>query len=125
MRACGARAEGTWITDAMYDAYLELHALGWVHSVEVWQGARLVGGVYGIAIGSFFAAESMFHRVRDASKVALAELVSRLAARGYTLLDVQFQTPHLATLGVIEVARNLYLKRLRTAVAAPVLFPET
>ena len=122
IRACGERAEGTWITDQMYDAYVRLHALGWVHSIEVWEEENLVGGVYGVAIGGFYAAESMFHRVNDASKVALAALVERLAAHGFTLLDVQFQTDHLATLGVTETRRSTYLHHLREAIALPATF---
>ncbi len=122
IRACGERAEGTWITDQMYDAYVRLHALGWVHSIEVWEDAQLVGGVYGVAIGGFYAAESMFHRVNNASKIALAALVERLTARGFTLLDVQFKTEHLATLGVIEIRRATYLHHLREATAISATF---
>jgi leucyl/phenylalanyl-tRNA--protein transferase len=120
--ACGERAEGTWITPEMREAYVRLHELGWVHSVEVWADSRLVGGVYGVAVGGFFAAESMFHRERDASKVALAELVEHLAGRGFTLLDVQFKTEHLASLGVVEIARTTYLAKLRDALAQTVSF---
>jgi leucyl/phenylalanyl-tRNA--protein transferase len=112
---CAERAEGTWITPAMRLAYGSLHRLGWVHSVEAWAGDALVGGVYGIAIGGFFAAESMFHRVSDASKIALAALVDRLRTRGFTLLDVQLETPHLASLGVVEIPRAQYLARLAEA----------
>lgn len=122
VRACGARAEGTWITDEMYEAYIRLHALGWVHSIEVWENTRLVGGVYGVAIGRFYAAESMFHRVNDASKIALVALVERLVAQGFTLLDVQFQTEHLATLGVIEIPRGTYLRQLQDALTVPATF---
>jgi leucyl/phenylalanyl-tRNA---protein transferase len=92
---CGDRNEGTWITPAMRRAYERLHALGWVHSVEVWEGTALVGGVYGVAIDRFFAAESKFHRAPDASKVALAELVEWLGTEGFQLLDVQLATAHL------------------------------
>jgi leucyl/phenylalanyl-tRNA--protein transferase len=120
--ACGERAEGTWITAAMRDAYVRLHALGWVHSVEVWREDGLVGGVYGVALGGFFAAESKFHRVADASKLALGALVARLGARGFSLLDVQFQTEHLASLGVVEIPRATYLRELRTALALPATF---
>lgn len=112
---CADRAEGTWITPAMARAYGRLHALGWVHSVEAWSDDDLAGGVYGVAIGGLFAAESMFHRVRDASKVALAALVDRLAVHGFTLLDVQFPTDHLRSLGAIEIPRAEYLARLRAA----------
>ncbi len=113
---CADRRE-TWITPAMAAAYERLHGLGWVHSIEVWSDDRLAGGLYGVAIGGFFAAESMFFRVRDASKVALAVLVDHLRACGFTLLDVQLQTPHLASLGVVEIPRAAYLARLADALA--------
>jgi leucyl/phenylalanyl-tRNA--protein transferase len=115
---CGDRAEGTWITPEMRRAYERLHNLGWVHSVEVWQGTELVGGVYGVAIGGFFAAESKFHRAPNASKVALAELVAWLAEEGFELLDVQLATDHLRSLGVVEITRKEYLQRLAAAVGA-------
>jgi leucyl/phenylalanyl-tRNA---protein transferase len=121
--ACATgRPEGTWITREMRDAYLGLHDLGWVHSVEVWSGERLVGGLYGVAIGAFFAAESMFHRASDASKIAVAELVERLRSRKFDLLDVQFLTTHLASLGAREIPRAKYLHRLASAIASPVVF---
>jgi leucyl/phenylalanyl-tRNA--protein transferase len=110
------REEGTWITPEIIDAYTLLHELGHAHSVEVWEAGELVGGTYGIAIGGLFAAESMFHRVRDASKVALFSLVEHLNAQGYQLLDVQQWTPHTGSLGVIEVRRRQYLKRLAEVV---------
>lgn len=119
---CAERPEGSWITPAMRRAYEQLHALGWVHSVEAWQDERLVGGVYGVAVGGFFAAESKFHRARDASKVALAELVEWLSASGFLLLDVQLPTDHLRSLGVIEISRREYLRRLPVAVAADASF---
>lgn len=122
IRGCADRPEGTWITPAMIDAYIGLHRLGWVHSVEVWKEEALVGGLYGVAIGGFFAAESMFHRATDASKVALAELVERLRSRGFELLDVQFRTPHLASLGVVEIPRAEYLQRLDEALRRPASF---
>jgi leucyl/phenylalanyl-tRNA--protein transferase len=122
MAGCADRPEGTWITPQMTAAYLELHELGWVHSIDVWAGERLAGGLYGIAIGGFFAAESMFHREADASKVALAELVERLARGGFALLDVQFVTPHLASLGARAITRDEYLARLRTAIAMDARF---
>jgi leucyl/phenylalanyl-tRNA--protein transferase len=115
---CADRAEGTWITPAMRRAYERLHGLGWVHSVEVWKDATLVGGVYGVAIGGFFAAESKFHRAPDASKVALAELVDWLKEEGFRLLDVQLATEHLRTLGVVEIPRAEYLRRLDVALAS-------
>jgi leucyl/phenylalanyl-tRNA--protein transferase len=119
---CADRAEGTWITPAIRRAYARLHALGWVHSVEAWEGSTLVGGVYGVAIGGFFAAESKFHRAPDASKVALAGLVQWLAARRFRLLDVQLATDHLRTLGVIEIPRVEYLRRLSVAIAVDTAF---
>jgi leucyl/phenylalanyl-tRNA--protein transferase len=114
---CADRAEGTWITPAMRRAYERLHQLGWVHSVEVWDEAgSLVGGVYGVAIGRFFAAESKFHRAPNASKIALAALVEWLADERFTLLDVQLSTEHLRSLGVIEIPRVAYLRRLAAAI---------
>lgn len=121
--ATGAgREEGTWLTDEMIAAYTRLHELGHAHSVETWHEGKLAGGTYGVAIGGLFAAESMFYRVRDASKVALAHLVSHLDSRGYQLLDVQQWTPHTSTLGVIEISRQEYLERLAVAVELPVTF---
>ena len=122
MSGCADRAEGTWITPAMRAAYLELATLGWVHSVEVWRGGELAGGLYGLAIGGFFAAESMFHRETDASKVALTALVERLLPHGFTLLDVQFLTPHLESLGTVPLSRDDYLSRLRAAIVMPASF---
>ena len=115
MRGCATTHGATWITPAMMRAYLRLHELGWVHSIEVWTDGTLVGGLYGVAVGGLFAAESMFHVVSDASKVALAELVAHLGGRGFGLLDVQLLTPHLASLGAIEIPREEYLRRLRRA----------
>jgi leucyl/phenylalanyl-tRNA--protein transferase len=100
-------------------SYTLLHQLGWAHSVETWRDGELVGGLYGIAIGGLFAGESMFHRATDASKVALVGLVERLRTGGGALLDVQWTTPHLCSLGAIDVAREEYLERLRDAVARP------
>ncbi|QDT68418.1 Leucyl/phenylalanyl-tRNA--protein transferase [Planctomycetes bacterium MalM25] len=116
------REGGTWITDGMRDAYQEMHRLGHAHSVEARREGRLVGGVYGLAIGGLFAAESMFHYETDASKVALAALVSHLNARGYRLLDIQQWTRHTGSLGAVEVSRSDYLERLAEAVEAPVTF---
>jgi leucyl/phenylalanyl-tRNA--protein transferase len=116
--ACADPARsGRWITDAIVRAYLRLHAMGWAHSVECWADGRLAGGLYGVAVGGLFAGESMFHRRTDASKVALAALVELMAADGdpRRLLDVQWRTDHLATLGVVEVPRAEYLNRLATA----------
>lgn len=119
---------GAWIDDRIAEAYGCLHDLGWAHSVEAWQGDELVGGLYGVAIGGLFAGESMFHRVRDASKVALVGLVELLAADAAELpaprlLDVQWQTPHLASLGVVEVYRAEYLARLERALELPLPAP--
>jgi leucyl/phenylalanyl-tRNA--protein transferase len=146
IRGCADRpGEGTWITDEMIEAYEELHRLGHAHSVEVWYrpsweeyveahreggrlegvgrpGGRLAGGIYGVAVGGLFAGESMFTRVRDASKVALVHLVERLRQRGFRLFDVQFVTEHTARLGAVTIPRAEYLKRLAEAVACPVTF---
>ena len=116
------RERGTWLTPDMIDAYVELHRRGHAHSVEAWHGDRLVGGVYGVAIGGFFAAESMFFRERDASKAALATLVDHLSRRGYALLDVQQWTPHTGRLGVVQIPRRQYLRQLAAAVELPVTF---
>jgi leucyl/phenylalanyl-tRNA--protein transferase len=121
MRACAEphRPHG-WIDDDFVAAYTTLHRLGWAHSVEAWNGdAALVGGVYGVAIGGLFAAESMFHRVTDAGKAALAVLVELLRDGGASLLDVQWTTPHLTSLGAIDVPRSKYLELLADAVARP------
>ncbi|MEP9384313.1 leucyl/phenylalanyl-tRNA--protein transferase [Nocardioides sp. KR10-350] len=113
-----------WIDDRIRAAYVELHRLGWAHSVEAWRDGRLAGGLYGVAIGGLFAGESMFHRERDASKVALVGLVEALCdgppeVVADRLLDVQWQTPHLASLGVVEIPRAEYLDRLDRALALP------
>ena len=117
--------EGRWITRPVTRAYTRLHALGWAHSVEVWSGDQLVGGLYGIAIGGLFAGESMFHRVTDASKVALVALRELITADGdpRRIIDVQWVTPHLASLGVREVPRAAYLGLLREALKAPLPAP--
>jgi len=117
MRRCAdPRRPHGWITDEIVGAYSRLHELGWAHSVEVWAAGELVGGLYGVGIGSFFAGESMFHDVPDASKVALVHLVELLRPAPFALLDVQWQTPHLASLGAVEVAREDYVASLRLAV---------
>ncbi len=110
-----------WIDRRIRAAYLRLHELGWAHSVETWRGGRLVGGLYGLSIGGLFAGESMFHRDRDASKVALVGLVDLLADKhaGDRLVDVQWRTEHLATLGVGEVRRADYLRRLPALLDVP------
>ena len=116
MKACGERRKGgTWITKNLLKGYLELHRLGWTHSVEVWEGEELVGGIYGVAVGGLFAGESMFHRRTDASKVAFYNLVMRLRAAGYVLFDVQVQNPHIESLGCVEIPRREYLARVRQA----------
>lgn len=122
MRGCADRDEGTWITADMLDAYSELHRRGHAHSVEVWQGEILVGGIYGVTVGGLFAGESMFSRVPDASKAALAHLVGHLRQRGYTLFDIQHVNPHTASLGAVAIPRADYLRRLRQAVTLPVTF---
>ncbi len=114
MRGCAARKE-TWISEEIIQSYVELHRLGFAHSVETWMDQKLVGGLYGVAIRGAFFGESMFSRVRDASKVALVYLVDRLNDRGFNLLDTQFMTPHLARFGAKEIAREEYLRRLKKA----------
>ena len=155
IRGCataGDRRGNTWLTPSMIEAYCRMHELGHAHSVEVWSDLPLplgegrgegsgsvhprlnplpkgegilVGGTYGIAVGGLFAAESMFHRVRDASKVAVVHLLSHLRARGYELFDIQQLTPHTARFGAIEIARVEYLRRLAKAVNQPVTFGES
>ncbi len=117
MERCGdPRRPNGWITSAFVDAYDRLHHLGWAHSVETYLDGELVGGLYGVSIGRFFAGESMFSTGRDASKVALVALVELLRERGTTLLDVQWTTPHLVSLGAIDVPRHTYLDLLADAV---------
>jgi leucyl/phenylalanyl-tRNA--protein transferase len=118
----GDRDGNTWLTPAMIRAYCRMHALGHAHSAEAWLDDQIVGGSYGIAIGGLFAAESMFHRVRDASKVALAHLVARLRELQYELLDIQQWTPHTGSLGAVEISRLEYLKRLTRAIEKPIRF---
>ena len=122
MTACADRREGTWISQEIIAAYTRLHERGLAHSVETWLDDELAGGLYGVALGGAFFGESMFHRVRDASKVALVHLVERLKTRGYMLLDVQFVTPHLRRFGAVEIPRREYLRRLRAALARPCRF---
>jgi leucyl/phenylalanyl-tRNA--protein transferase len=118
VRCADPRRPGSWITPAFVRAYSALHQLGWAHSFESFdaQGA-LVGGLYGVRIGALFAGEAMFHHASDASKVALVRLVEWLARTGGRLLDVQWPTPHLMSLGAITVSREEYLRRLADAVA--------
>ncbi|MCC7476458.1 MAG: leucyl/phenylalanyl-tRNA--protein transferase [Pirellulales bacterium] len=118
----GDRAENTWLTPNMIAAYQRMHALAHAHSVEVWSGEQLVGGTYGLAMGGLFAAESMFHLERDASKVALVHLVKHLKDRGFLLLDIQQWTPHTGRLGAAELPRSEYLRRLADALSQHVVF---
>lgn len=129
MQGCATaqdRSDQTWITPEMLQAYQRLHRLGHAHSVEAWSvdgdTRRLVGGVYGVAVGGLFAGESMFHHATDASKVALASLVAHLRARGYRLFDIQQWTSHTGSLGAVEIPRAEYLDRLATVVDLPVSF---
>lgn len=109
--------EDTWINPGIEYLYAELHLMGRAHSVECWQDGELVGGLYGVHLGAAFFGESMFSRVRDASKVALVHLVGRLNAGGFQLLDTQFVTPHLQSLGAVEISREQYQTRLKSALA--------
>ncbi len=117
IRECSVRSEGTWISPGIIKAYTQLHRLGYAHSVETRLADDVVGGLYGVALGGAFFGESMFHRVTDASKVALVFLVERLRARGYTLLDTQWLTPHLSRFGAYEISRAEYLTRLADALS--------
>jgi leucyl/phenylalanyl-tRNA--protein transferase len=121
IEACGdRRRRGAWITRDIKKAYLRLHQLGWVHSVEAWTpDGHLAGGLYGVSIGGLFAGESMFHRETDASKVALVALVDLLRDGGAVLLDVQWVTPHLSSLGAVPVSRERYHQLLATALERP------
>ncbi|HWQ92453.1 MAG TPA: leucyl/phenylalanyl-tRNA--protein transferase [Clostridia bacterium] len=127
IRACAAPGPGrhtTWIEPEFIEAYTRLHEHGHAHSIECWLGDELVGGVYGVAIGGFFAGESMFHRADDASKVALFHLVQHLRARGYLLFDIQMLTPATTRLGAVTISRAEYLGRLRLAIAKPCRFQD-
>jgi leucyl/phenylalanyl-tRNA--protein transferase len=118
MRACAAPTPdrpSTWISEEFVTAYVTLHGRGLAHSVEVWEGDELVGGLYGVTLGGFFGGESMFRRRTDASKAAVTFLVAHLRARGFVLLDAQVPTPHLLALGATEISRDEYLARLRDA----------
>lgn len=106
-----------WIDDEFLATYCRLHELGWTHSIETWLDGVLVGGLYGVAVGGLFAGESMFHRVTDASKVALVATADHLRQRGFTLFDVQWVTPHLASMGAVEISRADYRVRLAAALA--------
>lgn len=124
MRGCADR-EDTWINDSILDSYQALYDLGYAHSAEVWRAGRLVGGVYGVAIGGAFFGESMFSRETQASKVALTHLQWRLRDRGFLLHDTQWTTPHLAMFGGHEIPSAQYLTLLHEAIRLPVLFDET
>lgn len=121
VEACAARDE-TWISHRIQRLYAQLHRLGFAHSIEVWAGPDLVGGVYGVTLGGAFFGESMFSRATDASKVALAFAVHRLRAGGFRLFDTQFLTPHLASLGGAEIPRADYHRQLAEALAQPACF---
>jgi leucyl/phenylalanyl-tRNA--protein transferase len=118
IRAC-ARREETWINREIIESYEHLHEIGCAHSVEAWSKGKLTGGLYGVAVGAAFFGESMFHRERDASKIALVALVEHLRKRKFALLDTQWVTPHLKQFGAIEIPRAHYLKLLRRAVELP------
>lgn len=118
-RNCG---NGVWITHELIKAYCQMHDLGHAHSVEVWHENELVGGLYGIAIGGLFAGESMFHRMRDASKVAMTYLVHHLKHRGFLLFDIQQSSSHMIRMGSTELSREEFLNRLHDATAASVSF---
>jgi leucyl/phenylalanyl-tRNA--protein transferase len=125
MRRCAEATDdrpSTWISGDFIVAYSELHRRGVAHSVEVYEGAELVGGLYGVAMGGFFGGESMFHRRRDASKAAFVHLVQHLRSRGFVLLDGQVMNPHLRSLGARDVSRAEFLRRLRRALALGVTF---
>lgn len=118
MHLCAAR-EDTWINEVFITTYTQLHYAGLAHSVEAWKNGTLVGGLYGVALGGAFMGESMFSHATDASKVCLVALVEHLKAQGYVLHDTQFLTPHLATLGVTEIPRRVYERRLKEAISLP------
>jgi leucyl/phenylalanyl-tRNA--protein transferase len=125
MKGCAASAPGrrnTWITKEFLDAYARLHELGHAHSVECWHGQELVGGIYGVSIGGFFAGESMFHRASNASKVALWHILNHLQEKGFILFDIQMLTPITARLGGVNISRAEYLQRLSVALEKPCSF---
>lgn len=121
VEGCADRDE-TWINAEIFELYQKLHATGHAHSLELWEGDALVGGVYGVALGAAFFGESMFSRRRDASKIALAYLVSRLRFGGFELFDTQFVTDHLQSLGAVEISRAAYRSRLSDALQKPANF---
>jgi leucyl/phenylalanyl-tRNA--protein transferase len=126
IEACAQRedADGNWIDAEIIESYCALHGAGHAHSVEAWQGGRLVGGLYGVALGGAFFGESMFHHVRDASKAALVGLVERLRGRGFVLLDTQWITAHLVQFGATEITRRRYLRLLDEALTVEASFAD-
>lgn len=122
LAACATEHGESWISSRIARVYQQLFEDGHAHSVEAWHGGELVGGLYGVAIGGAFFGESMFHRRTDASKVALTALIDRMRSLGLTLLDTQWTTPHLVSLGAIDIPREEYLERLRAALALKVRF---
>ncbi len=124
MRACMQQRDDTWISESIVRAYVRLHHLGFAHSVEAWQNGKLVGGLYGVSLGAAFFGESMFHHVRDASKVALVHLVDRLRQRDFELLDSQATTDHLRRFGCIDIPADEYLKKLKSALSKTRSFSE-
>lgn len=120
--ACADRPRGTWIHANIRRTYLALHRMGCAHSVEAWQVGKLAGGLYGVAISGAFFGESMFHRATDASKVALAALIEHMRDRGMSLLDCQWNTPHLRSLGAIDISRDEYMTRLESALQSQATF---
>ena len=123
MEGCAAdREDGTWINDEILDSYCALHELGLAHSVEAWESGALAGGLYGVSLNGAFFGESMFHRVSDASKVALWALVSRLRERSFVLLDIQWLTPFLGRCGAVEMPRERYLEALARALGSDAQF---
>ncbi len=128
VRGCAEPAPGrddTWITPEFVEAYQRLHRLGWAHSAEAWYDDQLVGGVFGIAIGGFFSGESMFHRMGDATKVALATLMRHLQRQGFVLFDSQVMSPAAERLGAANIPRDVYLHQLRLATRLPRVFLPT
>ena len=126
VRACAAAPrpgqQGTWILPEMAEAYEALHGMGYAHSAEAWQDGKLVGGLYGVVIGGMFCGESMFSHVSDASKAALAGLVTHLRSRGFEMIDAQVPTEHLKSLGAVEVSRDYFLQRLRELASKDAVF---
>ena len=122
--ACASRVDtrGNWIDEEIFESYCALHHAGHAHSVEVWDEDRLAGGLYGVSLRGAFFGESMFHRVRDTSKVALCVLVDRLRDRGFTLLDLQWVTPHLRQFGAVEISRGRYLTQLAESMQLDCVF---